>query len=387
MYFTWWGRGVTYFPASRIWTRLQDGDITETLNQTVARVANAAVTEFGLNIKSPPAPLIGAKGDGVTDDTAAIQKMFDNITSNTSIFIPDGTYIVSGLKIFNKSHINIVSHGAIFKLKENSNNDVLLLEQCPYSSISGVNIDGNQNNQSATVNGLSFKATYFSLILNCRVVNCKNDGITIVGYYDNVDSNLFRGNDEVHIDNCFIQSNGRYGIYVDSVADLNIETSNIEFNGSHGIEITNATDIPSGNITISNNQLLSNDGHGIEVTEGSSRLIIDNNHIRNNGKSGIRYVGGKQFLITNNNIHLNGRINVYSAGILLGYNGRGLVSQNIITCTDFSPTQGYGIEAYSVNGLRITTNIIEDNLSTGVSLDADCSNAVLRDNIGLIDSP
>ncbi|NOU68398.1 hypothetical protein GC096_30690 [Paenibacillus sp. LMG 31461] len=325
----------------------------------------------------------GAKGDGSTDDTAALQACLDSLVNGTSIFIPDGTYITTGLKMYNKSHISVVSNGATLKLKANSNADVFLLEQCPYLSISGLNIDGNKGNQSSIVTGLKLKASYFTNILNCRVTNVKGDGVAIIGYYDGT---LFRGNDEIHLNHCFVQSNTRHGLSVDSVADLNVTTCNIEFNSGNGILLTNTTDIASGNANLIDSQILSNDGYGIEVTEGSSRLIIAKNHIRNNGKNGIRYVGGKQYIFTENNIHLNGRINEYSAAIIVGYNRRGLIANNLITCTDFSPTQGYGIEAFSVNGLRIFNNVIEDNLQPGVMIDPDCLDVKIRDNIGVVDA-
>lgn len=327
----------------------------------------------------------GAKGDGVTDDTAAVQACFDSATSHSSIFIPDGTYIVSGVKLFGKDHVNIYSNGATLKLKANSNKDVLLMEQCPYSSIVGLKIDGNKGNQTSTVSGIKFKAVYFSFILNCRITDVYGDGLQVIGYFDPVDTSLFRGNDEVHINHCFIQSNSRHAVFIDSVADVNITTCNLEFNGGNGLTVTNTTPIASGNLGVSDNQILSNEGFGIEIDQGSARVLIGFNHIRNNGKSGIRYVGGKQYSITNNNIHLNGRVNVYSAGIILGYNRRGIVSGNMITCTDFSPTQGYGIEAYAVSGLLVNNNIIEDNLSTGIMIDGDCTLVKVSNNIGAAD--
>ncbi|MGE1101264.1 glycosyl hydrolase family 28-related protein [Peribacillus simplex] len=47
-------------------------------------------TERGINVK-----WYGAKGDGITDDTQAIQKLFNTLPKNSVLFFPSGTYKIS----------------------------------------------------------------------------------------------------------------------------------------------------------------------------------------------------------------------------------------------------------------------------------------------------
>ncbi|MFF2016216.1 glycosyl hydrolase family 28-related protein [Paenibacillus sp. NPDC058177] len=63
--------------------------------RTAAQLAETAdnLIGRGVNVKYPPSPLIGVKGDGVTNDHAAFQTLLD---SGTEFFVPDGTYIING---------------------------------------------------------------------------------------------------------------------------------------------------------------------------------------------------------------------------------------------------------------------------------------------------
>jgi hypothetical protein len=53
-----------------------------------------------LNVKS-----LGARGDGVNDDTAAIQDGFNALqfTANTTLYFPPGTYLVSSTVVLNRT--------------------------------------------------------------------------------------------------------------------------------------------------------------------------------------------------------------------------------------------------------------------------------------------
>lgn len=95
--------------------------------------------ERGVNVK-----WFGAKGDGVTDDTQAIQNA---INKYDNVYIPDGTYLISTLSIDKKTFV----HGAgqsitILKSKDESDKQMINLTlSAPRSMISDLTLQGGDS--------------------------------------------------------------------------------------------------------------------------------------------------------------------------------------------------------------------------------------------------
>ena len=110
-------------------TYVSDGDLATPAN--VNTWLNAAAGEH-FNVKS-----YGAVGDGVTDDTAAIQQAIDEIPANGILFVPPGTYNFTQLDFDNggaqpASRDHIEFHGAgigatILQCTDTGSNHALLV--------------------------------------------------------------------------------------------------------------------------------------------------------------------------------------------------------------------------------------------------------------------
>jgi hypothetical protein len=104
----------------------------DTQNGLAIIALKADVTQRAINVMYPPAPVVATKGDGVTDDTAAINSIINSVTSGT-IYFPPGTYLLSkqgtrlltysntqrgyGILLLNKSNITLeFAPGAVLKM-------------------------------------------------------------------------------------------------------------------------------------------------------------------------------------------------------------------------------------------------------------------------------
>lgn len=129
----------------------------------------------------------GAKGDGVTDDTTALNTA---IASGAAIYAPPGTYIVDGVVI--TSGTTIIGAGinkTIFKLKSSSTSNKAFVTY-NYASLVGTGSTGGvhsvllsdfkiDGNKSANASGVGLAAYWYKSSIERVVIgNCGSYGIT-----------------------------------------------------------------------------------------------------------------------------------------------------------------------------------------------------------------
>lgn len=146
----------------------------------------AKVTESGCaNVK-----MYGAKGDGVADDTAVIQKLLNAGSETTEIYFPKGKYLVtSPLTISKAVHIygdgfgqtgeNTNGSGdGLSTIIANTNGAGFLIDALKYIFnviIENLEIDG----YNKCANGIALYSGVMCSFLNIHVRNCQNAGILI----------------------------------------------------------------------------------------------------------------------------------------------------------------------------------------------------------------
>lgn len=112
----------------------------------------------------------GAKGDGSTDDAAAINAAITaaNAAGGGDVFLPEGTYVV-GASLLIKEHVRLVGAGrdaSIIKAKASTSVNVIRTANyeanggTPRWSIEGLSIDGNRGN-GATGRGIDVDGYIF----------------------------------------------------------------------------------------------------------------------------------------------------------------------------------------------------------------------------------
>ena len=131
-------------------------------------------------IQGSPVSIVdyGAVGDGVTDNTVAIQAAFD---SSNDVFIPTGIFLHTGVTISVQGK-TVFGNGnnSVLKLKNASNKSNITVS-ANYITIQQLSLDGNKANQTdvTDVNASGVWSTGVSnlSILNCEIDNAKRNGI------------------------------------------------------------------------------------------------------------------------------------------------------------------------------------------------------------------
>lgn len=259
----------------------------------------------------------GAVGDGVTDDTTAIQNALNSSASR--VYIPEGNYLISSLNV--PSNIIICGDGYSSKLSATGLGNIFELTNVSNVVIDSLHLKG-LNNATSNVNGAGINATSTSQVV---VKNC---------YLDSFGSPTDAGGIAIH----FYNGN----------TDITIENNEIV----NGIGDTNSNDIEvyanSGYVIITNNRAYSPNSAGIytNATSAVGRIIISNNISKNHKRHGILpvYGGTNEYMdaIVSNNICQD----CDSTGIYVNSNASGfVVTGNIVeSCT------GGGKNGYYISG-------------------------------------
>lgn len=274
----------------------------------------------------------GAKGDGVTDDTKALQRAIDQASAVYGVVeIPDGIYIVDaevGVRL--KSDVVLkLSGSAIIKARPNNvaHYSILKLENISNVEIIGGVLLGEKDNHQGTSGewgmGMSLVAVKNIVIKNVVSKNNWGDGFYISG-----DSN--------NIKFCSVVANGnrRQGMSIVSGENiLVIDSSFINTSGTPpqaGIDIEPNENQMVRNVKILNSKFLNNSGAGIAsyvpqyAKESSvSNVEIRANVIAENKTSGVSIFNTSLFRIIENNLINNKGNSIYldnktRAGLIIG---------------------------------------------------------------------
>ena len=285
----------------------------------------------------------GDKGDGITDDTRAIQAaIVDGNKIGAVVFVPAGVYRVSQLVMMKGTILqgvssgtypanNTISGASVLARLANSNKDLLLApDGANYGRVFDLAIDGNKNNNT-TGRGLCVADGAAGQEAQLIVERCY--------FHDNPDSNVYLGHNRransVH--DCVFN----YSLHGDGVTDAGsdntISTNIIGSNARAGICLgTTATQnwpassaaYASAVAHVQNNDIYGN-LVGIAVANASSGCMITGNGIDRHLYQGITVYSGSSNALITNTFHSNGtaKDNTY-AHIDVGANVRQVCASN-----------------------------------------------------------
>jgi parallel beta-helix repeat protein len=334
----------------------------------------------------------GAVGDGVTDDTTAIQAA---VTTGNSVYFPVGTYLIS-------SAINLDNNANYYGCGSNSVIITATTNISHFSATSKSNIKVSNLKFTGVAGSTSgFGAITFLTSTSCKVDNCEfyNCG------YDGV---LINSSNYCEVTNSYFHdflgtTQDQADVGIINASSYNIVSDNVMLGGGwHGclVQESNSGSIPYKNL-VKGNRIGAHTAYGIAAynahTASDNFTTIEANYIEditgvnpsNAGGAGI-YIQQSGGAIASSNTVKNCCISTSSltltpAGIACNNLSLGLspvvISGNVIT----DVVNYFGIEvASSVAGVSITGNTIRlvnntANTTVGIYINA-ASNCVISAN-------
>lgn len=312
----------------------------------------------------------GAKGDGTTDDTAAIQAAIDaaETAGGGIVFFPDGDYLLTATLTVEAEAILLMGAGRVpSRLRPNHTAGPVVRFTRSYCGVRLMAVYGAGGRLTASGGsnyGLLFEAddapdsgtnrTRYITVQDCRIFDQPSHGIAIVGSVTNGSV----------IERNYIQSNGGHGIVIDR-GDLTSRTNQL---GSG-----------PASISIRDCEIHGNGGHAIAAgsptdtaATPSLRIILENLDIATNATDAtVRYgthevwLRGTNFLVRGCGINGGGsRIGIFAAGRNFHIdNNRFIDCTNSIQVGNFSalPTQGVHIDGLSVFTLAQDPAVVIDS--------------------------
>jgi len=372
------------------------------LDQDVRTTASPTFVKITIQDIVTKTPIVdvryyGAKGDGITDDTTAIQNA---INSNKIIYFPPGTYKIT-------SPLSLNSNNYLYGNKKYSKiiveSDIHIISTSLKNNITIENLWFYGNGGAGNASNLYFTDCNDLTIKNCIIENAPNRGINI------------STSNRVEIINNLLISNGKNKtsdgetIYLGLCTNSLIMGNKIYDTGTHGINFFRSDQ------TNCSHNIIDTCGHtgitGSGYTGGSAEFcIVEGNTIKNVSRSGIIIENGANYCsISNNTIdgacdygiivsdgadgpgpiqcviigntiyNINTPVTGDGTGIRV-YGTNTTPSNNaIIVGNTIENTEGYGVQIKYSNYSSITGNSIKSSLN-GIRLD-DCIGCSVNGNI------
>jgi hypothetical protein len=268
----------------------------------------------------------GAVGDGVVDDTVAIQNAINSLTVGGLVYFPAGDYITSSTITIAAESVVLAGAGrSATRIKADHTSGSVFRFTRSYCGVKGMMVWGTATriaSSDTTAFGLYFECndavdsptnrTRQCTVEDCRIVQQPSHGIAFVGSFINSSA----------IHQCYIQSNKGHGVVFDrggltsrsvlgSSGPFGVTIADCEIHGNGGNAVaagspTDTSTAPAGRIVLNNLDI------SLNATNAATRYSTEqiwlrgpNNEVNacgifGNSTGGGVYVAGRNCYIKNN---------------------------------------------------------------------------------------
>jgi parallel beta-helix repeat protein len=273
----------------------------------------------------------GAKGDGTTDDTTAIQLAIEKVSlTGGTVAVPAGTYMVDavrGVELASRVTLRLDPRATLKAIpNDRANHSILRMSNVTKANVIGGALIGERHQHGGTTGewgmGITISGSEQIVIEELTISNMWGDGIYINKQSRNVkicavtsDSNRRQGLSVISVDglevahSTFSNTSGTdpaAGIDLepnlhDTIDNVRIHDSRFFNNDGAGILIT-AAHSPIRGVILERNMISSNRGPGISVFRTSGHRIIENVITGNRGPAVLLSRGSKSNSTSRNQI-------------------------------------------------------------------------------------
>ncbi len=354
----------------------------------------------------------GAKGDGATDDRAAIQAAIDaaNAAGGGIVFLPPGNYLIASSAILVKSNVLLAGSGWGCKITQASNNPCVQFNTAATKvgvrdlQVVGTNNGAHTANYGVygdTITDVAVENVYASLcergivftgstairIDGCRVVGGRTSAngtidlnacfeLLVAGCHVSATTGSCHGIDvrgqsgEVRIIGNHLETIANAAIVLSGTTSLlgAVIEANIIIDPAYGVIVENTAQ----RFVVAANSIFSPSAVGILISNGGTAApngVVANNVVRDAGDHGIHvfdcsYIvvsGNRVSVFVNDGIRINGGAGANLGGLCLG---------NIVT--DGSATTGAAIRVLNTGtagGFPITGNLVRNTAGYGIRVE------------------
>jgi parallel beta-helix repeat protein len=280
----------------------------------------------------------GARGDGVTDDTAAFQRAIDGLPADGgTVAVPDGDYLIDptrSVQLRSRMHLQLAP-GARLLAKPNAEEKTFVLEVARVNDveISGGRIVGDRDKHLGTTgewgHGIAIYGAKRVTVRDIHVSRCWGDGIGIAGKRaKKTDKRIMADpSEDVVLANVISTGNRRQALTIGHSRDVRVY--HCRFSDTAGTAPQCGIDLEPDKphdvrrALIENCRIDGNQGSGIQVYLRVYDVTIRGCTIENNRRHGILAVAAVNGVIEDNQIHGNGSAGVGLKGPTRNYEIRG----------------------------------------------------------------
>jgi parallel beta-helix repeat protein len=314
----------------------------------------------------------GAKGDGVTDDTDAINAAVGS--GGVTVYVPPGTYMIdadasqvgqldAGIEMKDDTTL-MISSGAVLKAKPTSSERYTIINVYGKNNVvieGGGTVAGERNEHTGTTGewgyGINISGSTNVLVKDISIIDCWGDGIVMAVYQSN-------SAQYVTLRGVRCRNNRRQGLSIISAQDVLVTECYFGYtNGTApaaGIDMEpdNSTTMLVERITITGCLFEENDGGGLQLnaTNGPIRkVVVEASRFLGTGSKGRVFSQHADDVMFQGNLFATQALSNIDYQLLLNY-----ATNHIVTGNQFRGSDYRGLEVKYSSGIQISNNKFYD---------------------------